>query len=338
MNHWVKQKGTSPRLLFIGMMPVIAIILALGVGRMSIPPSYLAARVFIASDVGLDPTFEAVLWQIRWPRVMAAMLVGGALALSGACFQGLFHNPMVSPDLLGASAGASLGACVGILLSLDYLSMQLMAFAGGLIAVSTCYLLSRWLSRGAYSKLLIVLTGMMITSLLSAFISLTKYLADPYSKLPEITFWLMGSLTAVDMSALELSLFPLLLGALPILLLRWPLDALSCGDEEAKALGLPVNKLRLIYILCATLLTSASVSLAGMIGWVGLLVPHLTRMLVGPSHLLLIPSSILLGGCFLLAVDTLSRSLFSVELPLGILTAIVGAPFFFYLMFTGQRV
>lgn len=328
-------KRLNPRLGLL-LSPLILGVVALTMGRYPISVDNLLAQLW-PNSTATDSTIELILWQVRSPRIIAALLIGGALALAGSTYQGLFKNPMVSPDLLGASAGAGFGACMGLLLSLDYLSIQLLAFSCGLFAVGCCYLLSQLMSKGKnQSILLLVLTGMVVSTLFAAFISVTKYLADPYSKLPEITFWLMGSLSGVTPIDAQLLFIPMLLGAFPLLALRWRLDILSFG-EEAQALGLATGQLRLLFIICATLLTSASVSLCGMIGWVGLLIPHLTRMLVGPSHRKLLPYSIAMGASFLLLVDTFARCVLPLELPLGILTALIGAPFFLYLLVHGRK-
>lgn len=280
---------------------------------------------------------QTVVWKVRLPRVCAALLVGAALAVAGAVYQGLFRNPMVSPDILGASSGAGFGAALAILLSLPYVFIQVNAFVFGIAAVALAYLVCRCVSRGKDAILMLVLGGMIVSTLFSSFITLTKYVADPDSKLPEITYWLMGSLSTVSLRDLSFLLPPLLIGLVPLSVLRWQLNAMAFGDEEAQAMGLDVNRLRALFIFCATLLTSASVAIAGMIGWVGLIIPHMARFIVGPNCRELVPMSFLLGGGFLLVVDNVARSLFTVEIPLGILTSIIGAPFFFYLLLKRKR-
>ncbi|MCI2241633.1 FecCD family ABC transporter permease [Adlercreutzia faecimuris] len=280
---------------------------------------------------------QTVVWKVRLPRVCAAVLVGAALSVAGAVYQGLFRNPMVSPDILGASSGAGFGAALAILLSLPYVFIQVNAFVFGIVAVALAYLMCRCVSQGKDAVLMLILGGMIVSTLFSSFITLIKYVADPDSKLPEITYWLMGSLSTVSLRDLAFLLPPLLIGLAPLAFLRWQLNALAFGDEEAQAMGLNVNRLRAVFIFCATLLTSASVAIAGMIGWVGLIIPHMARFIVGPNCKELIPMSFLLGGCFLLVVDNVARSLFTVEVPLGILTSVIGAPFFFYLLFKRKR-
>ncbi|WP_218918427.1 FecCD family ABC transporter permease [Paenibacillus durus] len=280
---------------------------------------------------------EMVLFKVRIPRIFSAMLIGSALAAAGAAYQGLFRNPMVSSDILGASTGAGFGAALGILLSMGMLGVQASAFVFGLGAVLLTYRIGASMSRKGGTILALLLTGMVVSALFGSFTSLIKYVADPYSKLPAITFWMMGGLSAVTGRDLLVMLVPFLLGSIPLLLVRWQMNVLSFGEEEAEALGVDVRKLRMLVILCSTLLTASAVSIGGMIGWVGLVVPHMTRLLVGPDYKVLLPVSMLLGGTFLLGVDDLARSAFPQEIPLGILTAVVGAPCFLYLLLKGRR-
>ena len=272
-----------------------------------------------------------VIFQVRGPRILIAVLVGAALAVAGAAFQGLFRNPLVSPDLLGASSGAALGAVLGIYLSLGVFAIQVLAFVGGLAAVVAVYLIGSTI-RARDPILLLVLTGVVIGALLGACVGLVKYIADPYNQLPAMTFWLLGSLAAASAADLIPLFGPVALGILILLALRWRMNVLSLPDEEARALGLPAGPMRVAVIAAATLVTSASVATAGIIGWVGLVVPHIARTLVGPDFGRLIPTAALLGGGFLLVIDTLARTAAAIEIPLGILTAIVGTPFFVWLL------
>jgi len=278
-----------------------------------------------------------VLLRVRLPRIVAGILIGAGLSTSGAAYQGLFRNPMVSPDILGASAGAGFGAAAGILLGFGIFGIQCCSFAFGLAAVLLTCAASARLTRVGDPVLTLVLVGILVGSVFSALVSLVKFVADPYSKLPAITFWLMGSLAATNVRDVEFVLAPMLIGLVPLLLLRWNLNVLAFGEEEARALGADTGKLRWIIILCSTLLTAAAVSIAGLVGWVGLVIPHLARMIVGPDYRVLLPASLLLGGTYLLLVDDLARSLFATEIPLGIVTSIVGAPFFLYLLARTQR-
>jgi iron complex transport system permease protein len=285
---------------------------------------------------GLDPAVEAVIFHIRGPRVVAAILCGAALAVAGTAFQGLFRNPLVSPDILGASSGAALGAVIGIYLSIGLFGIQLLAFAGGLAAVALVTLIGSAI-RGGDTVLVLVLTGVVVGALLGAGVGLMKYLADPYNQLPAMTFWLLGSLSGTDRSDLVALFGPVLFGTLVLLALRWRLNVLSLPEEEARALGLSTGVMRLVVIAAATLVTAASVAAAGIIGWVGLVVPHLARFLVGPDFGRLLPTAALMGGGYLLFIDTLARTAAPVEIPLGILTAVVGTPAFIWLLVHARR-
>lgn len=271
------------------------------------------------------------MWSIRLPRVAAGLLVGMALAAAGAAYQGMFRNPLVSPDILGVSAGAGLGAVAAIYLGLPIAAVQALAFAGGLLAVGAVLAVAG-LVRRHDPVLVLVLAGVAVGALLGAGIALVKILADPATQLPTITFWLLGGLNAVTPADLKATAPALLAGLVPLALLRWRINLLSLPDEEAQALGVAVRRLRLALVAAATLATAAAVSLAGIVGWVGLVVPHVARLLVGPEFSRLLPASLLLGGGFLVAADTLARTAAPIELPLGILTALVGAPFFLLLL------
>ena len=287
-------------------------------------------------ESGNPGTIDTVLFGIRLPRTAAALTVGGALAAAGACYQAIFRNPLVSPDILGVSAGAGLGAVLGIFLSLPVAGIQLLAFLGGMGAAGLVVVIVASM-RGRDSVLTLILGGVVIGALAGACTSLLKVLADPYDQLPAITFWLLGSLAAVNgrdvMSVLPFAL----LGLAPLVALRWRIGVLSLDDDEAQALGIPVRRTRLLVIGCATLVTSSVVALAGVIGWVGLVIPHIARMLVGPGFVRLLPASALLGAAYLLLADTLARTVTRNEIPLGILTAVVGAPFFLWLLARGRR-
>lgn len=284
----------------------------------------------------LDATAQDVLLRIRAPRVLAALLVGAALAAAGAAYQQLFRNPLVSPDILGVSAGSALGAVLGIFLSKDVVTIQAMAFLGGIITVMLVYWIGNAV-RGHDPLLTLVLAGVLIGALAGAGVGLLKYTADPYNQLPAITFWLLGSLAGIAPADLLGTLPAVLIGLLPLWLLRWQIDTLSLGDEEARALGVAVRPVRLLVVAGATLITAAVVSVAGIIGWVGLLVPHMARLLVGPRFVLLLPASLLLGGGYMLAVDTLARGMVALEIPLGILTALLGTPVFLWVLLKARR-
>ena len=279
---------------------------------------------------------ERVLLLIRGPRVLGGLIVGASLAAAGVVYQGLFRNPLVSPDVLGVSAGAGLGAVLGIFLSLPVFAIQMLAFAGGLATVGLVNLIAAAV-QGRDPTLVLVLGGVVMGSLAGAAISLMKILADPYDQLPAITFWLLGSLASVRSNDVLYLLPTVIVGLVPLVALRWRINVLSLGGEEAKALGLEAGRLRAIVIAAATLITASVVAIAGVIGWVGLVIPHIARMLVGPNFERLLPASMLLGAGYLVLVDTIARSLGRIEVPIGILTAIVGAPFFLWLLWRGRH-
>jgi iron complex transport system permease protein len=279
---------------------------------------------------------DTVLFDVRLPRVFASILIGAAIAAAGAAYQTLFRNPLVSPDILGVSTGAGLGAVLGIFLSLPVAGIQLTAFAMGLATVGLVYAIAS-LVRGREPVLVLVLAGVVVGSLTGAAISLLKILADPYDQLPAIVFWLLGSLSAIRKGEVWSAAPLVLIGLLPLVALRWRINVLSLGDEEARALGIEAGRLRLFVIAAATLMTASVVAISGVIGWVGLVIPHIARMLVGPSFDRLLPTAMLLGASYLLIVDTLARTVARIEVPIGILTAIVGAPFFLWLLARGRE-
>lgn len=329
-----RSRSAAPGFLIAFAVLIAGLLLAFMVGRYPIGFGDLLHVVAAKLGIGaasVPPAVENVIWQVRGPRVVAAALVGAALAIAGTAFQGLFRNPLVSPDILGASCGAALGAVLGIFLSLGVFAIQAMAFAGGLVAVAAVYLIGSAV-RARDPVLVLVLAGVVIGALLGAGVGLVKYLADPYNQLPAMTFWLLGSLAAVSALDLIPLLAPVALGTLVLIALRWRMNVMSLPEEEARALGVPTGPLRIAIVAAATLVTSASVATAGIIGWVGLVVPHIARTLVGPDFARLIPAAALLGGGFLLGIDTLARTAAPVEIPLGILTALVGTPFFIWLL------
>lgn len=280
---------------------------------------------------------DRVLWQVRLPRIVAGIMVGACLSAAGAAYQGMFRNPLVSADILGISAGSGLGAMLAIFLGLPLLMIQLAAFAGGLVVVVMVITVARMAQH--HSPILsLVLTGIAVSSLFGAGIALARVLADPYRDLPSMTFWLMGSLNAVNMEDMRAVLPVMLAGMLPLVLLRWRMNVLSLDDEEAQALGVNVRNTRLLFIAGATLMTASAVAITGIISWIGLVIPHVARLLVGPDFRVLLPASLMIGGAFLVLADTVARSAFAIEIPLGIITAAIGAPFFLSLLIrTGDR-
>ena len=280
---------------------------------------------------GLAANVDAVVLQVRAPRIIGALAVGAALAAAGAAYQSLFKNPLVSPDILGVTAGCALGAGIAVLLALPIGAIQALAFVGGLIAVGLVVVIGSWVG-GRDPLLTIVLTGVVVGSLFGAGIALVKYVADPYNQLPAITFWLLGSFSGALPGDLPPALLLIAVGVVPLALLRWRIDALSLSEDEARSLGLPVGLLRLAVIVCATLATAASVALAGTIGWVGLVIPHAARLLAGAAFARVLPLSLVLGAGFMLAVDTICRTAFATEIPPGVATAFVGTPVFIALL------
>jgi len=315
------------------------VVVAFSVGRFPVSAGDLASVLWASltgGEHGLDSTIETVVLKIRGPRVAAALLIGASLAAAGAAYQNMFRNPLVSPDILGVSAGAAVGAVLGIFLSLNVILIQSLAFAFGLGAVGLVYVTANAV-RGHDPLLVLVLAGVVVGSLLGACVALMKYLADPYNQLPAITFWLLGSLASATPDDVWSTLPLMLLGLVPLWLLRWRINLLSLDDEEARALGVETGRIRLIVIAAATLMTSAAVAISGVIGWIGLVIPHFARLLVGPDFRRLLPTSILLGAGFLLAVDTLARTVARIEIPLGVLTAFVGTPLFLWQLATTRR-
>ncbi|CAL1238818.1 FecCD family ABC transporter permease [Candidatus Methylocalor cossyra] len=323
------------RLASLGGLLLAAMLLSLGLGRYPVPwqdwYGLLTNPLGHAPADGRDlQVLRNVLVEIRLPRVVAAVLIGAALSVSGAAFQSVFMNPLVSPGLLGVLAGASFGAALAMLLSEQWWVVQGSAFLCGLLAVAVAIGLVR-LYR-VRSLLMLVLGGIISGALFTALLSVVKYLADPYNQLPAIMYWLMGTLSNADLATISILAMPMLTGILALIALGRHLNVLSLGDEEARALGVAVERVRLAVILWATLISALTVVIAGMIGWIGLMVPHMARLMVGPDNKRLLPASALLGAAFLLLVDDLSRLLWTVEVPIGILTELLGIPVFVLLL------
>ncbi len=312
---------------------VLLVAVAFAVGRYPISLSQVISALAGQAD---DATVNTVVLQVRGPRVLSALLVGAALGAAGTAYQGMFRNPLVSPDILGVSTGAALGAVLGIFLSQNIFFVQLLSFTGGLMAVGLVYGVGSRL-RGHDPLLALVLTGVVIGTLLGSAIALLKYLADPYNQLPAITFWLLGSLAAIAPKDLAVAAPLAVLGLVPMLLLRWRMNLLALPDDEARALGVDTRRLRTLVVACATLMTASVVSISGIIGWVGLLIPHAARLVVGPDFGRLLPLAMLMGAGFMLAVDTLCRTIATIEVPPGVLTALIGTPFFLWLFALARR-
>ena len=322
-------------LILVGLAVVLVVlgVLSFMVGRYPISPDkvvgMLAGSVFPIDQfwTGQEAT---IFFNVRLPRVVLAMLVGCCLATAGAAYQGTFQNPLVSPDILGASQGAALGAAVAILIGFASFGVSALAFVFAIATVMLVVLVAQ-AARGN-QILTVVLAGVMVSSLASAGVSFAKLVADPADQLPAITYWLMGSLTSAKPADVQMVIAPMAVGLVVLFVLRWRINILTMGDEEASTMGVNTKRLRLIIIVAATLITAASVAVTGMIGWVGLVIPHLSRMLIGSDYRKLMPASMLMGASFLLLVDDVSRLLTTAEIPIGILTAFIGAPFFLYLI------
>ena len=331
MDEMLEREGSRAwiRLLLLFLLLAVGFIMSLAVGRYYIPVS----EIFTAFTGGQVPDKTGqVLMVVRLPRVLAAVLVGGAMSVSGTAYQGMFKNPLVSPDILGSSAGAGFGAALAILLSFGVAGTKGAAFFFGLFAVFITWLISHRFGKGDDSLFLLILGGIIVSNLFQSLISLVKYAADPTDKLPAITFWLMGSLSKAVMKDVQVMLVPFVLCTAVLVFCAGRLNILALGEEEARTLGINTGLLQVAVIVTATVLTAFCVSLCGMIGWVGLVIPHLARMIVGPNFKVLLPASLLLGSSYLLIMDDLCRSVFAVEIPLGIITSLAGLPFFLYLL------
>ncbi|MBD3823856.1 MAG: iron ABC transporter permease [Epsilonproteobacteria bacterium] len=331
-------------LLFVSFITLLSLaLLMLLFGHYPIEPSLfielLGYKLFglLPSDAGQTELIENIIMQIRLPRILLALLIGAALATSGAVFQAMFVNPLVSPGILGVLAGASFGAACGMLLSENWLVVQILAFLFGFVAVGFSVLIGSMVTNSR-STVMLVLGGVISGSLFTSLLSIVKYLADPYSTLPAIVYWLMGSLSMAQLDEVLPVSIPILLSIFGMIFMSKYFDLLSLGDEEAKALGVNVKRIRIITITLATLASSLAVVMAGIIGWVGLIIPHIIRMAVGPSHRLLVPLSALAGGAFLLIADAVSRLALSVEIPIGILTSLIGIPIFIIVLKNARAV
>lgn len=321
-------------IVFLIVFMVVAMAVSLLLGRYPISPAE-ALQMLAGLVLPVDQTWTAqqqtMFFNVRLPRILLALMVGCCLAAAGAAFQGTFQNPLVSPDILGASQGAAFGAAVAILAGLGATGVSVSAFAFSIVTVALVLLIS---ARAKGNRILVtVLAGVMVSSLFSAGVSFTKLVADPQDQLPAITYWLMGSLTGAKLDTnLFFTAIPMTIGCVVLFAVRWKINILTMGDDEASTMGVDARRIRLVVIVAATLVTAASVAVSGMIGWVGLVIPHLCRFIVGCDYRKLMPASMLMGASFLLVVDNISRLATTAEIPIGILTAFVGAPFFLYLI------
>ena len=308
-------------------LPLITGLFCLGIGRVSISPAEIFGVFTGNSSVSLMT--RMTIWNLRLPRIILAALAGAGLATAGCAFQSLFANPLATPDTLGVASGASFGAALGLLMGLPLMGVQVCALLMGGLAVAMTWLAGSGKNKGLST---IVLAGIMMGSLFNALVSLIKFMADEESQLPAITYWLMGGLNNAAFKTLVLGAPPIVLGILVLYLLRWRMNLLPLSEDEAKSSGVNISRLRGITVFCATVITASCVSMCGQVGWVGLLVPHMCRMKFGSNHLSLLPASISFGAVFMILVDTVARSASAQEIPISILTAIIGAPFFIMLM------
>lgn len=339
--HFLRQK-TAAFWFLISLLLIVVILVALCSGRyplsINVVMAVLVSAIFPIEDLNLltqwTMTEQRVVMAIRLPRILIAALTGAGLSVAGAALQGIFRNPLVGPQIIGVSSGAALGGAVAIVLFSSLMLTTALAFVGGLLAMTLVYFLGRY--GGSTRVLMLILAGVVISAFFTALISLLTYFADPNSTLPSIVFWLMGSFSTITYHKLFLVTLPVLLGILLLFLLRFRINVLSLGDENAAALGVSVEKTRWLVLLATTLITAATVAVAGTIGWVGLVVPHITRIIVGSDHQKLLPTAVVFGAIYMIIIDTLARSATSAEIPLGVLTALIGAPVFVWLLRKNQ--
>jgi iron complex transport system permease protein len=320
-----------PIILLLIILPIVAALVALALGRYSIPiPDVLDVLISgMSGNMDMDSQNTIIIWNVRVPRILLALMVGAGLSSAGAAFQSLFANPLATPDTLGVASGASFGASLGLLLGFGLIGVQFMALGTGVIAVALTYIICR--DRGR-SNNTIILAGIIIGSLFTALVSLVKFVADTESQLPSITFWLMGSLGSVSYNSLLFGAPLIIVGLVILFALKWRLNILPLPDDESRSLGVNIRLLRVVTVICATMITAASVAMCGQVGWVGLLIPHICRMAFGSNNLKILPASISFGAVFMLIIDTVARSATAAEIPISILTALLGAPVFIMLL------
>lgn len=317
---------------------VLVTMIALGVGRYDIPIARVAQILFApisAPDMPVTPTEANIVFTIRMPRILLALSAGAGLALSGATMQGVFRNPLVGPQVMGVSSGAAFGGVLAILFSVSHYGLLAFAFIFGLCALVLVYALNGFVARR--NILALVLAGVVVTGFFAALVSLVQYLADTEDKLPAMVFWLLGSFATGNWEKFSLIAAPILIASVLLLGLRWRINLLSIGDDDARALGVHVERLRWLILILVSCIVAAQVAVSGIIGWVGLVVPHMARMLVGPDHRVMMPASFIIGALYLLVIDTVARTASATEIPLGILTALIGTPVFALVLRQTQR-
>ena len=327
------KRAWTVQLLLLAIL-LVCIVLAACVGKYPVSPGE-SLQIMLGRTENTSEMTANVVLGLRVPRILASVIVGAALSMSGAAYQGIFKNPLVSPDFLGVSSGACIGAAVAILLSLSATYISVFAFIFGIVAVLITVAIPAIM--GNRSNVMLVLSGIIVGTAMSSILGFIKYIADPNTQLASITYWTMGSFSYITLADLFAVLPIIAIPGVILILMAWWIDVLSMGEDEARTLGAPVGLIRGITIICATLLTAGSVCIAGTISWVGLIVPHFGRMAVGPSNRRLLPMCALLGGLFMLAVDTLTRTIGTTEMPVSILTGVLGAPIFCWLLFRQRR-
>lgn len=323
----INRKSTYLTLIVALLLLVPLALIALSIGRMQLSLGQTWAGLI---DPKHNTLYANILYDIRLPRVLGAMVIGAALASSGIAFQNLFNNPLVSPDLLGVSNGAAVGAALAILLNSNLWVVQGFALIGGILAVSITVLIPRLVGQGG--TLILVLSGIIISGFMQAALGLLKYLADPDSQLQSIVYWQLGSIAKLDIPSLLAALPMMIIGFIILIFFRWHLTIMSLGGQTAASQGINIERERLVIILAATLLTAGAVCLAGTIGWIGLVVPHITRRLIGDNARFVLPLAAIFGAAFLLVIDTLARTMSAGEIPLSILTGFIGTPVFIYIL------
>jgi iron complex transport system permease protein len=333
--RYIEKRPSKLKWALMVAFPVCLFTVSLFLGRYIVPPDQVVCilgqkLLKLPIKTYWTETVETVVIRVRLPRAIMAALVGAGLSMSGASFQGMFQNPLVSPFILGVSAGASFGAATGLILELPAIGIQALSFLFGLIAVAITYLTAHIYK--VTPILMLVLSGMVVSTFFQAMLSLIKFIADDDEKLPAITFWLMGSLGSVGLQDLAIAAIPIIVSMAGLYMIRWKLNVLSMGERESRALGVNNELYKAIIIICTTVISSTAVAFCGIIGWVGQVIPHFCRMIVGPDHKILIPATMLVGAGYLTMIDNLCRLLTATEIPLGILTSVIGAPVFAYLL------
>lgn len=335
-----RRAGLPPSITLglLGVTVVVTAVIALSVGRFSVPPVEIV-RLLVGKIVPIEKTWypqeETVVMDVRMPRILLSLVIGAGLSVGGATLQAVFRNPLVSPQVIGVSSGASFGGVIVLLFGLGSGYLVAGSFIGGVVALGLVLAIGR-ISTGS-PILMIILGGTVIGAMFNAFVSFITYIANPYTTLPSIVFWLMGSLSAASYEKVVIGAIPIVIGVAVTMALRWRMNILSLGDEDAQSLGINPARVRLILLAAIALIVSGSVAVAGVIGWVGLVIPHLARMIVGTDNRVVVPASALLGAAYLTMIDTLARSISTAEIPLGILTATIGAPFFIVLLFRNRQ-